>query len=318
VLDATDGTNLWAKTYDRDLSAASLFAVQDEITAGIVNAIGDYSGIIARAEAERAMQKPPSSLTSLDCQYLLGAYVDSGMTAERLLETRDCLERAIAEDPEDVGAHIYLAHNYRLELVFGIELVPDNLDRALAAALRAVAIDRKNAEAHYVESLVRFNLGEVVAARVSAERALALSPHDATILADIGTNLGWAGEVERGAAMVEKARVMNPDHPIWYNYLLAHHYRLQGDYERALEHALQLNWGIHWDFVHRAAIYVEMGRMDDARAEAAKVLEINPDFPKNVRAEFSNWNVPEESVDNFIDLLGQAGIEFPDEPPPTN
>jgi len=318
VLDAADGTNLWAKTYDRDLSAASLFAVQDEITAGIVNAIGDYAGIIARAEAERAMQKPTSSLTSLDCQYLLGTYVDSGMTEERLLETRDCLERAIAEDPQDADAHLWLAHNYRFELVFGIDLVPDNLDRALAAAMRAVEIDRNNAEAHYVESLVRFNLGEVVAARVSAERALALSPHDATILADIGTNLGWAGEVERGAAMVEKARVMNPDHPVWYNYLLTHHYRLQGDYDRALEHGLQLSWGTQWDYAHRAVLYVEMGRMDDARAEAAKILEVNPDFGKTIRTDLGYWNIPKQTADDFIDLLRRAGIDFPEEPRPTN
>jgi adenylate cyclase len=318
VLDAADGTNLWAKTYDRDLTAASLFAVQDEITAGIVNAIGDYAGIIALAEAARATQKAPSSLTSLDCQYLLGAYIDTGLTEERLVRTRDCLERAVADDPEDAGAYIALAENYRLEMIFGFDLVSDELDRGLAAAVRAVELDRNNADAHYMEALLHFNLNEVEAGRVAGENALALSPHDATILADIGSQMGWAGEVERGAAMIEKARIMNPDHPVWYHYLLAHHYRLEGDFDTALEHALQLNWGMQWDFIHRAAIYVEMGLMDDARAEAAKLLEANPDFGKNVRQVFHVWNFPDEAVDTFIDLLRQAGIDFPNELPPTN
>ncbi|MDP6951906.1 MAG: hypothetical protein QGF53_04010, partial [Alphaproteobacteria bacterium] len=47
MLDAVNGTNLWAKTYDRDLTAANIFEVQDAVTEGIVNSLGDYSGVIA-------------------------------------------------------------------------------------------------------------------------------------------------------------------------------------------------------------------------------------------------------------------------------
>ena len=47
-------------------------------------------------------------------------------------------------------------------------------------------------------------------------------------------------------------------------------------------------------------------------------MEVNPDFGKNVRAEYSNWNFPRETVDDYIDLLRQAGVDFPNEPPPTN
>ena len=39
LLDAKDGTHLWAETYDRELSAASIFAVQDEITEQVVATI---------------------------------------------------------------------------------------------------------------------------------------------------------------------------------------------------------------------------------------------------------------------------------------
>ena len=128
----------------------------------------------------------------------------------------------------------------------------------------------------------------------------------------------WIGESERGAAMVEKAIVMNPDHQIWYHYALAHYYRTKGDFETALSHAVRLTWDWYWDYVHRATIYVEMGRLDEARAEANKLMEANPEFGENVRAEFETWNVPEEMVNEFIDLLRQAGVEFPNEGPPTN
>ena len=86
----------------------------------------------------------------------------------------------------------------------------------------------------------------------------------------------------------------------------------------ALQHALRLTWGIQWDYIHRAAIYVEMGRIDEARAEAAKILELNPDFADKVRQEFGNWNFPKEAVDEMIDLLRQAGMDFPNEGPLTD
>jgi adenylate cyclase len=318
LLDAADGTNLWAKTFDRDLTAANLFAVQDEITEGIVNAIGDYAGVISRSEAERAERKPPESLSSLECYYVQDAYYWSGPSAEKHLEIRDCFERALAEDADDVLAHTGLIWAYRDEHVFGFNPQPDSLDRALAAALRAVELDRNDATAYYGEALVRFNRGDLEGFRVAADRALDLAPHNASILADIGSHMVWIGESKRGAAMVEKAIVMNPDHQVSYHYSLAHYYRTNGDFETALSHALRLTWGWYWDHVHRATIYVEMGRLDEAHAEADKLMEANPEFGENVRAEFETWNVPDEMVNEYIDLLRQAGVEFPNEGPTTN
>ena len=70
VLDASNGTNLWAKTFDRELTATNLMAVQDQITEGIVNAIVDQSGVITKAEVKRIERKPLNTLTGLDCNNL--------------------------------------------------------------------------------------------------------------------------------------------------------------------------------------------------------------------------------------------------------
>ena len=191
--------------------------------------------------------------------------------------------------------------------------MPDPLDRALASAMRAVEIDPTFAEAHFIEALVHFNRGEVDAFQVSAERALELSPNNASILADIGQQLGWLGEVERGVAMVRKAIAMNPNHPVWYHYFLSHYYRDKGDYETALGHALRLTWDWHWDFVHRTAIYVDSGRMDEARAEAAKLIEVYPDFGEKARVEFESWNIPDETIREYLAKLRAAGIDIPED-----
>ena len=71
---------------------------------------------------------------------------------------------------------------------------------------------------------------------------------------------------------------------------------------------LRLNWGMQWDYIHRALIYVEMGRMDDARAEAAMLLEVNPEIGATIREDCGFWNRPEEAVDEIINLLRRAGV----------
>jgi adenylate cyclase len=57
LIDAEAGGHVWADRYDRRL--ADVFAVQDEITDAVANAIGPA---ISQAERQRAMRKPPDNL----------------------------------------------------------------------------------------------------------------------------------------------------------------------------------------------------------------------------------------------------------------
>ena len=92
------GTRLWAETYDRDLSARSVFRVQDEITARVVGAIADSSGVVARDRYQSARSNPPQHLVTYDCIYLLYAYWNQE-SPESHRRAGDCLERAVADDP---------------------------------------------------------------------------------------------------------------------------------------------------------------------------------------------------------------------------
>jgi adenylate cyclase len=57
LIDAEAGNHVWADRYDRHL--VDVFAVQDEITDAVANAIGPA---ISQAERQRAMRKPPDNL----------------------------------------------------------------------------------------------------------------------------------------------------------------------------------------------------------------------------------------------------------------
>jgi hypothetical protein len=41
LMDAASGTQLWAEAYDREISDASTFQVQDDLTAHIVTTVAD-------------------------------------------------------------------------------------------------------------------------------------------------------------------------------------------------------------------------------------------------------------------------------------
>ena len=50
----------------------------------------------------------------------------------------------------------------------------------------------------------------------AAERALAFNPMDGATIEYLGHLLAFAGDWQRGCALAEKARHLNPHHPAWY------------------------------------------------------------------------------------------------------
>jgi adenylate cyclase len=62
--DAETGNQIWAERYDRGLT--DVFAVQDEITAAVTNAI---LPAISQAERERAIQKPTANLSAWEAYH---------------------------------------------------------------------------------------------------------------------------------------------------------------------------------------------------------------------------------------------------------
>ena len=67
LLDSRDGTHTWAESFDRDLSAAGIFDVQDAITAAVVSIISGHSGVIARQLVADAAGQRTEDLGAYEC-----------------------------------------------------------------------------------------------------------------------------------------------------------------------------------------------------------------------------------------------------------
>jgi adenylate cyclase len=193
LIDASNGAHLWAESYEADLTAGDIFALQDQITNQLVNVIADAYGVLARTNLRESKKKPPESLDAYDC-VLRGYGYLMVYTAEAHLEARDCLERAVKIDPDYSDAWAWLTWMYQDEYLLNFNPRPEPLERALQAAQRAVDLDQMNQLAHHVLAVCHFLRREDDLFLTHAERALAINSNNAAFIGDIGIFMVGVGE----------------------------------------------------------------------------------------------------------------------------
>lgn len=151
LIDGSNGSSVWARSYDRALS--DIFAVQDEITQTIVGGIEPELG---RAERERARVKQRDSIDAWST-YQRGMIHLYRCTKDDLAEARKQFATAIAMDSELGPAYSATAEAYYYEVVYGFAESPDhNREQAIGFAQNAVALDRDDAGAHCTLGRTRY------------------------------------------------------------------------------------------------------------------------------------------------------------------
>jgi adenylate cyclase len=313
LVDATTGVQRWASAYEEVGKGADLFQLQSDIAKRVVTEIAQPYGIIASADMQLMRGKAPDSLSAYECVLQVQHYYRQ-MSAARVQEARSCLERATESDPEYADAWALLGMSYldqvRLRTVprFQDEAV---LERALQAAQQAADIAPDSALAQRSLLLVHSFRGEVEQAQAAGERAVALSPSNPEILAEVGTRLAWMGQWERGIALIDQALARNPAHPGWYHTAPALDFYRQGRYAEALQEARQID-APEWIHNHTilAMIYGQLGQEEEARATVGRILQMDPDFEANAWYELRLRNFPEQMAQHMADGLRKAGLNI--------
>ena len=100
LLDAADGSHLWAETYDRNLSDVSIFDVQDELSKGIASVIGDLWGVLGQMRQSRVVRGATENLDSNESVAYGNAYFRTGSEEEHF-RAREIIEKAIERDPDN-------------------------------------------------------------------------------------------------------------------------------------------------------------------------------------------------------------------------
>lgn len=310
LVDATSGAHLWAETYVLPFNPDAVFDLQDELVPRIVSTVADTRGVLPHTMSETLRGKAPDRLTPYEALLRSFAYFQR-INAEEHGVVRAALERAVQQAPGFAEAWAILSIIYREEHTHGFNPLPDPLGRAFQAARRATDGAPSNYYAYHALASVLFYRKEFQGFRNAAERAISLNSMDGFNLAYMGMLFAYSGEWERGCALSEKARNLNPHFPGWYWFPpLIDAYRKR-DYQGALDIALKINMSGFWRSQFAlAAIYGQLGELELARSAMRELLAIRPDFAGSVHDELAKWWQP-ELVAHLIEGLRKAGLEIP-------
>ncbi len=268
LIDASDGTHLWADRFDREL--ADIFVVQDEVVGRIVNALSGALPLARPIAGQRA--------TNLDAYDLfVRGRVLVNQSAERNRAARPLLERSIELDPEFGDAHAWLAMNHLGGWLYWGEPEEPHRSRALAAARRAVSLDPDNAGAHASLGDVLMHVDKPDAGAAELAKALEINPNQADAWVILGELKTYEGKADEAIEHIRKAFRLNPHPPGWYYWYRGFMEYAAGRYDDAIE--TLRHEGIP-SGSHRllAASLAQLGRMDEAKLEAARFLAAYPHF----------------------------------------
>lgn len=319
LIDGENGSHLWAETYDRELNAENIFAIQDEITGHVASTLAGESGVITRHSNLALEARRTDDLDAYECVLRSLDFFNVNFTPENHLTVTACLEKAVIAAPNyvDAWAHLAMVHFFAGHAA---KLNPgsDYLERGMAAARRALELDTTSQLAHRAMSVAHYFHGELEQFKAEAEEAIALNPHHADALAEVAQNLAFTGDWERGAALTRKAMALNPMHPDWWWFTMAKYHLVKGELDQAVAAAQKINLEDYWvTHVTRAYIYAHAGRLSDARRAVDKFVELRPEASIETAIKFYElWQFEPRYIESYVAAgLRLAGLaETPTSP----
>jgi adenylate cyclase len=276
LIDAINGLHLWAKQYDRNLE--DLFAVQDEITKKIITAMQ-----VKLTEGDRALTaaKGTENLEAY-LKYLQANEYIYKSNREGMALAGKLAEEAIALDPGYGMPYVVLAminiSGFWLDTGKSQET---SLAEATESLKKAIALDDSNAEAHSQLAFVYIMNNQTEKALDQAEKAVGLDPNSSTAHFWMGKVLAFDFRNEEAISEYKKAIRLNPFPPNIYFWSLGLAFAETGQYEEGIkwcEKAIRQEPDSLFAHIMMTIVYSWSGREEDARAEAAEVLRINPNF----------------------------------------
>jgi TolB-like protein len=212
LIDSATDEHLWAETYDRELSAANVFAIQSEIAASIAGAL---KATLTQDDERRLNTVPTDNLDALEA-YFNGKKLADLRGSESIESAISEFERAISLDPDFAMAYAGLGYAWLLLPEYSA-----TVDRKLtresskAAISRALELDPdlSSGQAFMGWSKMAHEY-DWVSAEQYLRRALELQPHNSDALHWLSHVLSWQGFHEEAIATARKAVEADPFSPL--------------------------------------------------------------------------------------------------------
>ena len=309
LLDTSTAEQIWGESYKRDLIAADLIALQEEVAHRVVGAIADQYGLISRKLARDSRKKAPADMKAYDA-ILQFYHYETILTPEVFKNALAALERAVEIDPEYGLAWAMLGHLHADNYALGFCEIEAPLEKALTFAQIGVALAPENQFVRDALTLVHFHRGDKDLFLKHVEETISLNPNSPYIVGVAGWHMALYGEWDRGLTLLKKGMKLNPYHPSWFHLAPFMDYYRSGEYENALAEALKFNFPeMFWDPLMRAVSLGRLGRKDEARNAVGELLKLEPDFARQGRRLISRYVKVDVLIDKIIEGLKKAGLD---------
>jgi eukaryotic-like serine/threonine-protein kinase len=279
LIDVRDNKQLWGEQYERRL--ADMLSVQREIAREITtNLRPTLTGMESRMNKQFPANSEAFQL------YLKGRYFWNKRTPADFQRSIPFFEQAIDKDPNYALAYSGLADSYALLTAYSVEPPRELMPKAKEAALKALALDDKLAEAHASlgQIMVYYDYDFATAER-EYRRAIELNPNYATAHQWYAELLSATKRTDEGLAEIRRALELDPLSVIM-NRIYADILLDGRRFDEAIQQHhktvdLDPNLPILHYFLGRA--YVGKGMYDQAVEEFSITAELNKTPPEMVK-----------------------------------
>jgi TolB-like protein/Flp pilus assembly protein TadD len=308
LIDSATSAHLWADRFDGALE--DVFDLQDQVTASVVGAIGPK---LEQAEIERSKRKPTGSLDAYD-YFLRGVAALHQFTREGNNDALNLFYKAIELDPEFAAAYGLAARCYAQRLANGWII---DRGREIAETDR---LARRAAQVGKDDAVALCGAGLSLALVVRAvedgaaliERALVLNPNLATAWHFGGLVAGWLGKAEEAIEHFARAMRLSPLDPLIGHMQTGMAFGLffVGRHDEAAAAAAKATREApNWApaYLVSAASAAFVGRTDEARSAVAKLLQLALGYRVSNLGEVYPLHRPEDLA-KFEEGLRKAGL----------
>jgi len=283
LIDTATDEHIWAKSYDRQLSMANLFAIQSEISEEITRAL---KTTLTDAEQSRLAVIPTDSLAAYNL-YTQGRDNLYKRRLETLQEAREQFEAAIVLDPDYAEAYAGLAESVLLILNNHQAISPDEAFGIAEASLdKALSLNPELSQAHASHGLMKNMAWQetrsgpgLEEAEVSLTAALDLNPNNASAWMWFATLRDNQRRTEEAIDLYHESLRVDPLGKIPYANLPGM-YAQRGQNQEALDlyvKAIEIHPDWPTAYQNLAAHLQGLGRMDEAVAWGMKGAELTAD-----------------------------------------
>ena len=262
LINVSDGSNLWSKTYEYELK--DVFKIQEDVA----------NDVVKELRAKLVLKENVKAYDNNEVYDLLlhGKFLMEQHGQGNLRKAIEMYRKAIEIDSTDARAWAALSLGYNYQILIGDATIEENYERAKQAALRAIKLDDNYAEGHRALAMILHSHEWEDWVRIENEyqTVYSMNPGNAVIFKNLCQLYTTFGRFEKAIQMGAKAIELDPVAP--GNYLsLGRTYLALSQYQNALgmiNKSIAIDTALSTAHSEKSKTYLVMGKVSEAVEEA--------------------------------------------------